>query len=86
LTLHKRGSFLHREKRDEKERQVVVRSFEPGLIQAAGTAHSRLVVQGNGFGLDARNKEAHDATSDENPLKRCERGGLEARRNITENL
>jgi len=74
LAFHKGDPFLHPEEGYEKERQVVIRSFEPALIEAAGTARSGLIVQNNGFGLDARNKEAHVATRDQDSVKRCERG------------
>jgi hypothetical protein len=74
LALHKGGSFLHWKEGDEKQRDVVIRSFEPALIEATGMAHPRLLVERNGFGLDARNKEAHDATRDQNPVKGWEQG------------
>jgi hypothetical protein len=86
LAFHKGHPFLHPEQGYKKERQVVIRSFEPALIEAAGTAHSGLVVENDGFGLYARNEETHGAIQDQDPLESCEPACLQPRRNLYGNL
>jgi hypothetical protein len=72
LALHKGGPFLYPEQGYKKERQIVVRSFEPGLIEATGMAHSGLAVQKDIFRLNASNEDAHGATIDQDPVELCE--------------
>jgi hypothetical protein len=51
------------EKRDKKEGEVVVPSFQADLIKAAGRAQAGLIIQLNRPGLYAGNKKEHAVIS-----------------------
>jgi hypothetical protein len=60
LTIQKGFSLSYSDERYKEEGKIVVPSFQNGLVESAGRAHSGRVIKCQGLGLDSGNKEEHD--------------------------
>jgi hypothetical protein len=56
---NKGRAFFYPENREKEDRKVMIHPFQAGLNQPAGRAHSGLIVQFDGFGLNAGDEKKH---------------------------